>query len=118
MEDLDAVEYEGCTPPDVAETAKKVTLELLPSKSRKIYEKRYDEFIKWCNSNRINKYSENVLLTYFSKQAETYKAPSLWSLFSIFNLHEHASAQVLLALFVFEIQGAPTNVNVNQKERM
>ncbi|KAB0804676.1 hypothetical protein PPYR_01646 [Photinus pyralis] len=83
MEDLDAVEYEGCTPPDVAETAKKVTLELLPSKSRKIYEKRYDEFIKWCNSNRINKYSENVLLTYFSKQAETYKAPSLWSLFSI-----------------------------------
>ncbi|KAB0804481.1 hypothetical protein PPYR_01451 [Photinus pyralis] len=83
MEDLDAVEYESCTPPDVAETAKKVTLELLPSKSRKIYEKRYDEFIKWCNSNRINKYSENVLLTYFSKQAETYKAPSLWSLFSM-----------------------------------
>lgn len=49
MEDEELV----LTPPEVLETASTVTLSLLPDKSRKLYEKTYNEFIVWCQEKKL-----------------------------------------------------------------
>jgi hypothetical protein len=78
----DASDFEN-TPPDIVDSAKKASLELLPKKSVAIYEQKYDLFMNWCKKNKISKYSENVLLAYFSEELKTYKASTLWSIFSM-----------------------------------
>lgn len=72
----------GGTPPEIVLAAKEVTLNLLPEKSRKLYEKAYGCFIKWCAEKSVSSYTENVLLTHFSEQSKVYKASSLWSYYS------------------------------------
>lgn len=54
------------TPPDVAEQANIVTLNLLPEKSRDKYETQYRKFITWCQDKNVTNYTEDVLLVYFS----------------------------------------------------
>lgn len=57
-------------PPEVTEEAQKVVLDLLPTKSREIYECAYKRFIKWCEEKDIKTYSENALLVYFADLAK------------------------------------------------
>ena len=47
--------------------AKDVTSNLLPEKSKNVYKKAYQQFLKWCEEKGIkNVSSENVLLAHFS----------------------------------------------------
>lgn len=71
------------TPPDVAEAARNVSNNLLPEKSKIIYEKRYNEFIQWCMRKKIKNFSENVLLGYFSQKLNHLKSSSLWAIYSM-----------------------------------
>ncbi|KAJ3656023.1 hypothetical protein Zmor_015128 [Zophobas morio] len=52
----------SCTPPESADAAKKVTLNLLSEKSRRKYEKQYDLFIAWCNLKKGIKQKNRKLL--------------------------------------------------------
>lgn len=76
-------EFLDCTPPNITESAQKAYTSLLPKKSVNIYEKKYDIFIQWCKKNKIAKYSENVLLAYFSEELNGLKSSTLWSVFSM-----------------------------------
>lgn len=71
------------TPPEIREQAIAATLDLLPAKSRKLYEKEYDLFMHWCKQKTVSNISESVLLTYLSEKAKTFKCSSLWSKFSM-----------------------------------
>lgn len=71
------------TPPEVASVANVASLSLLPEKSRNLYEKTYSEFISWCNEKRITRYSESVLLAYFSNIVDRGLIASLWPKYSM-----------------------------------
>ncbi|KAJ8983634.1 hypothetical protein NQ317_019553 [Molorchus minor] len=43
---------------------------LLPTKSRSLYDIAYNRFKKWCAEKNVQVYSENVLLAYFSEHAK------------------------------------------------
>ena len=58
------------TPPDVRTEADAARLNLLPKKSANLYEKHYNLFMDWCNERKITRYSENVLLSYFSTKTK------------------------------------------------
>lgn len=74
----------GEEPVQILEAAPEATLNLLPSKSRKIYEKAYDDFAKWClGKGVLQHYSENVLLAYFSENSKRLKSSTLWSQYSM-----------------------------------
>ncbi|KAK9712408.1 hypothetical protein QE152_g24905 [Popillia japonica] len=53
-------------PEDILECAKVVSLNLLPQKSREIYEYAYQRFIDWCKGKNVQVYSEDVVIVYFS----------------------------------------------------
>ncbi|KAJ3644696.1 hypothetical protein Zmor_022406 [Zophobas morio] len=71
-----------CTPPEIRALATNSLSNLLPTKSRQIYEKKYSEFENWCKENNISTISENVLMAYFEVQRQKYKSSSLWCLYS------------------------------------
>lgn len=70
------------TPPELREIANNTLNQLLPEKSRKVYEKDYETFTIWCNSKAVGKITENVLIAYFEEQSKTKKSSTLWSLYS------------------------------------
>ncbi|KAJ8915684.1 hypothetical protein NQ315_000618 [Exocentrus adspersus] len=70
-------------PPDFLEKASNVSLNLLPAKSRKRYDKYYDLFNKWKKSKKAKNVTENILLAYFSERSKTVNSATLWSEFSI-----------------------------------
>lgn len=76
-------EMEVCIPPDISQMATEISLELLPRKSRHIYEQKYVQLMDWCTEEGVEKVSENVLLTYFSEKAKEFKPSSLWSVYSM-----------------------------------
>ncbi|RVE54348.1 hypothetical protein evm_000833 [Chilo suppressalis] len=83
MSETDSDIDENLTPPDILETATKMTNNLLPEKSRKIYEKTYEEFMDWRMKKNTTSYFENVLLVYFQEMSEKLKSPTLWTKFSM-----------------------------------
>jgi len=58
---------EICTPPSVIQEAETAAQDLLPSKSRQRYERMYNEFMKWKETNGSKSFSERTLLAYFSE---------------------------------------------------
>ncbi|KAJ8977470.1 hypothetical protein NQ317_014558 [Molorchus minor] len=56
---------------------------LLPTKSRSLYDIAYNRFKKWCAEKNVQVYSENVLLAYFSENAKNYKSSTLWAQYSM-----------------------------------
>ncbi|XP_071056867.1 uncharacterized protein [Onthophagus taurus] len=56
---------------------------LLPTKSQNLYQRQYQHFITWCESQKIETYSENVFLMYFNEKARSQKASTLWSIYSM-----------------------------------
>lgn len=81
--EIDDISDISCTPPEIAQVAKLVTLNLLPEKSRSKYEKQYELFRKWCESQGTQKISENILLAYFAEKAKVMKSSTLWSIYSM-----------------------------------
>ncbi|KAK5643353.1 hypothetical protein RI129_007198 [Pyrocoelia pectoralis] len=73
----------ACTPPEIRELAKNTVANLLPIKSSGEYKKQYEKFERWCNENKIEAISENVLLGYFELQRRKYKASTLWTIYSM-----------------------------------
>lgn len=54
-----------------------------PHKTDYRYQKTYETFIKWKESNGISSFDEDVLLTYFDESSKTLKSSSLWSMYSM-----------------------------------
>lgn len=54
---------------------------LLPQKSRATYELAYTKFLKWRHDNNAI-LNEDVLLVYFKELSDTWKPPTLWSIWS------------------------------------
>ncbi|XP_072936502.1 uncharacterized protein [Epargyreus clarus] len=59
------------------------TLNLLPSKSKKLYSAAYEAFKKWRKENKSNSLCEDALLTYFVQLSTKYAPPSLWATYSM-----------------------------------
>lgn len=73
----------SCTPEEISKQAKEVTLNLLPSKSRKRYDLQYNIFMDWCALKNVKRYSESVILSYLSELSQKYKSSTLWSIHSM-----------------------------------
>jgi len=65
------------TPPELKESAKSTTANLVPESSKRQYETSYEKFADWCKINNVptNSFSENVILAYLGYLGERY-APS------------------------------------------
>lgn len=74
---------ENCTPPEILQMARITTENLLPAKSKKVYESVYKSFMEWRDSKKTSSFSENVILAYFGELSEKYKASSLWTHYSM-----------------------------------
>lgn len=53
---------------NITENAKKIVLDLLPVKSRQIYEKEYEAFIRWKEMNNIVIVNEDAMLNYLHEK--------------------------------------------------
>lgn len=100
-------EEESCiaTPLEIFKTEEDSKFNLLSSKSKKVYENAYDEFVKWCNNRKESNYTENVFLAYFSEKSEFRKPSSLWSHYSMLkatvNLHHNIDISKYSKLITF-----------------
>lgn len=79
---LDA-EDESSIPMEILEAAESARSEVLPAKSKKIYEKAYKTFKNWQISKKSTKMSESVLLAYLHELGQKMKPSSLWAQFSM-----------------------------------
>jgi hypothetical protein len=70
-------------PPELREVAEGTLSNLLPTKSREVYEKEFANFEAWCRENKVQNISENVLIAYFDMQSKTKKSSTLWSIYSM-----------------------------------
>lgn len=59
------------------------TLNSLPEKSRKQYEKVYNRFMDWCEKNEVKAFTESGLLAYFNEKSKDLKSSSLWAEYSM-----------------------------------
>ncbi|KAJ8970119.1 hypothetical protein NQ317_003837 [Molorchus minor] len=55
----------NCESEEIVEAANIAISNLLPTKSRSLYDIAYNRFKKWCAEKNVQVYSENVLLAYF-----------------------------------------------------
>jgi hypothetical protein len=76
-----------CTPPELTEIAAKSIQDLIPPKSRKVYDFCYRRFLNWAEEHKASHYSENVFLAYFDHLSnnEKLKSSTLWSHYSMLN---------------------------------
>ncbi|KAJ8970812.1 hypothetical protein NQ317_019692, partial [Molorchus minor] len=72
----------NCKSEEIVEAANIAISNLLPTKSRSLYDIAYNRFKKWCAEKNVQVYSENVLLAYFSENAKNYKSSTLWAQYS------------------------------------
>ncbi|XP_031355092.1 uncharacterized protein LOC116178061 isoform X3 [Photinus pyralis] len=59
------------------------TLDLLPEKSREVYEHSYARFMNWRETQNVNSFSEDVIIDYFSDLSASVKPSTLWSHYSM-----------------------------------
>lgn len=64
---------------DAAASAKVASSQSLQEKSVCMYKQYYKRFIVWCEKQKVNKYSEYVLLAYFNQKSKQFNPGSLWS---------------------------------------
>ncbi|KAJ8964194.1 hypothetical protein NQ317_000513 [Molorchus minor] len=76
----------NCESEEIVEAANIAISNLLPTKSRSLYDIAYNRFKKWCAEKNVQVYSENVLLAYFSENAKNYKSSTLWAQYSMVGL--------------------------------
>ncbi|KAJ8969273.1 hypothetical protein NQ317_006359 [Molorchus minor] len=77
------VHMNNCESEEIVEAANIAISNLLPTKSRSLYDIAYNRFKKWCAEKNVQVYSENVLLAYFSENAKNYKSSTLWAQYSM-----------------------------------
>ncbi|KAJ8972714.1 hypothetical protein NQ317_014748 [Molorchus minor] len=93
----------NCESEEIVEAANIAISNLLPTKSRSLYDIAYNRFKKWCAEKNVQVYSENVLLAYFSENAKNYKSSTLWAQYSIADDKEFLMIKVG---FILGIAGA------------
>ncbi|KAJ8979072.1 hypothetical protein NQ317_011473 [Molorchus minor] len=76
-EGLEFTMNNNCESEEIVEAANIAISNLLPTKSRSLYDIAYNRFKKWCAEKNIQVYSENVLLAYFSENEKNYKSSTL-----------------------------------------
>ncbi|CAH1366313.1 unnamed protein product, partial [Tenebrio molitor] len=59
---------------------------LIPEKSKRRYDKCYNDFKERCNKNNVKTVSENVVLAYLMEKSKTVKSSTLWSTYSMLKL--------------------------------
>jgi integrase len=82
----DSIKIEmDCSSPEQTEVTANSVEDLIPPKSRKVYDFTYRRFLKWAEQQKASHYSENVLLTYFNHLSnnEHLKSSTLWSHYSM-----------------------------------
>ena len=72
-------EFENSVPTDILETAKSVSLNLLPEKSKRQYAASYNQFKKWRQTKNFRSFSEEVLIVYFNELSKDMKPLTLWA---------------------------------------
>ena len=75
-------ESEDQTPPELRLAAENAADNLLPSKSKILYEKAFYNFKKWSEENKTNLISENILLAYFINLSKKYAPSTCWQQYS------------------------------------
>lgn len=73
----------SCTPPELKDAADSAIADLIPTKSKRQYEKSYSEFNDWCRKKNVKTVSENILLAYLLEKSKTVKSSTLWSTYSM-----------------------------------
>lgn len=76
-------ESEDSISSDIEEDAKAAISNLLPKKSKELYELAYKKFKNWCELKKVKMVSENVLLAYFSNKSKVLKPSTMWSQYSM-----------------------------------
>lgn len=72
------------TLPDIIDTATTITSQsLLAEKSKKYYQKVYEQFMEWKVLKQASSFSERILLAYFFELSEKYKSSTLWTYYSM-----------------------------------
>lgn len=71
------------TPPEITMIAQNTSADLLPDKSKKRYNHTYQNFMAWRAEHKVNSFSENVILAYFTELSEKFKASTLWAQYSM-----------------------------------
>lgn len=95
------------TPPEIFKAVEDAKLSLLPAKSKRIYDKVYDEFVSWCKLKNVidGNYTENVFLAFFLEKSKCRKPSSLWSYYSMLkatvNLHNNINIARYSRLITF-----------------
>lgn len=92
-----------CTPPKIQKKSLETSIEILPQKSVEKYNRQYDKFMEWCNKHGIKKYSENVLLAYFSDLSKEYSPASMWSYYSMIKATLSAKNDVVLVVIFLSV---------------
>lgn len=64
---------------DFAEERNAIVKNLLPNKSRVLYEYAYSRFLQWKDNNKVSKINEDILIVYFEELSDLWKSPTLWS---------------------------------------
>ncbi|XP_061723705.1 uncharacterized protein LOC133529938 [Cydia pomonella] len=100
------------TPEEISAAAQSVTENLLPTKSRRQYDKSYEKFMAWRLEHQTTSFSENVLLAYFKNLDEQFKPSSLWveysklkSMLNIYHQTDISKYAKLLALLKRKSEG-------------
>ena len=70
-------------PTHITEAVNNAVLNLLPEKSRKVYDGFYQKFKEWHVKNGLKEIREEVLLAYFFEESKRLKPSSLWSQYSM-----------------------------------
>jgi hypothetical protein len=74
------------TSPELKNIADCAVTNLIPEKSKRQYDRCYNDFKERCNKNNVKTVSENVVLTYLMEKSKTVKSSTLWSTYSMLKL--------------------------------
>ena len=113
-------------PESISERAQKITLDLLPSKSRKQYEKEYQAFKEWQTKNKVLTVNEDVMLTYIHEKSKYLKPSSVWSKYSMLkatlSLKENVKVETFSKVLAFlkrnSVGYEPTKSKVLSREEV
>jgi hypothetical protein len=78
--------FVSSTSPELKNIADCAVSNLIPEKSKRQYNKCYNDFKEWCNKNNVKTVSENVVLAYLMEKSKTVKSSTLWSTYSMLKL--------------------------------
>lgn len=70
-------------PAEILEAASVAVCNLLPVKSKTLYDAAYERFKSWCVQKNVEMYTENVMLAYFGEKVKDYKSSTMWAQYSM-----------------------------------